>query len=159
VITEKCKKIPYEIIFQRLKVFSEEETLNEIIVNNKSISRFGDGEFELIFGNSISFQKYNKTLSKKLIEVLNSNENNLLIGINIRSVILNLNKFEEDSRKYYIKWLENNKFRISKIINQSKNYYSSRISRFYIGYKNKTGSSKYIALIKKIWDKKDILII
>jgi glycosyltransferase family protein len=159
VITEKCKKIPYEMIFQRLKVFSEEETLNEIIVNNKSISRFGDGEFELIFGNSISFQKYNKTLSKKLIEVLNSNENNLLIGINIRSVILNLNKFEEDSRKYYIKWLENNKFRISKIINQSKNYYSSRISRFYIGYKNKTGSSKYIALIKKIWDKKDILII
>ena len=74
-----CSECQFNMIFQGLKVHSEEETLNEIIVNNKSISRFGDGEFKLIFGHSIRFQKFNKTLSKKLIEVLNSNENKKIL--------------------------------------------------------------------------------
>ena len=71
---KKCLKCPLNVLFKGLKVFSEEETLNEIIINNKSIARYGDGEFCLIFGSSIRFQKYNKILSNRLIKVLNSNE-------------------------------------------------------------------------------------
>ena len=156
---EKCLKCPFKIIFKGLKVFSEEETLNEIIFNNKSIARYGDGEFSLMFGSSIGFQKYNNILSKRLIEVLNSNENNLLIGINILSHSKYVERFTDDSKKFYIKWIENNKINISKILNKTKNFYSSLITRFYIEYKNKNKIQKYVSLIKKIWDKKDILII
>ena len=47
-------------IFKGLQIVSPEETLDEIIKYNKSISRFGDGEFSLIFGISINFEKTNK---------------------------------------------------------------------------------------------------
>ena len=133
--------------------------MNEIIINNKSISRFGDGEFGLIFGYDIGFQKYNEKLSKKLLEVLNSNENNLLIGINIKTNLKEIEKMTDNSKKYYFNWIENNKVNIVEILNISKKYYSSYISRFYLEYKNKNKISDYIKILKKIWEKKNILII
>ena len=57
--------------------------MNEIIKYNKSISRFGDGEFSIIYGQGIGFQEYNRNLSKRLLEIINNNnEDNLLVGIN-----------------------------------------------------------------------------
>ncbi len=43
-------------------MFSAEDTFNEIIYNNKSTSRFGDGECNLIFGIGINFQISNTNL-------------------------------------------------------------------------------------------------
>ena len=61
------------MLFKSIKFISTEETLNELIDNKKSIARFGDGEFGIIFGNNIGFQKFDKKLKKKLLSVLNSN--------------------------------------------------------------------------------------
>lgn len=155
----KCTKCPVDIIFNELKVFSDEETLREIIVNNKSIARYGDGEFSLIFGYGIGFQKYNKTLSNKLLDILNSNDNNLLIGINVITNLKYIDRYTNKSKEFYLHWIEYNKLKIAKILNKTKKYYSSFITRFYIEYKNKTRTSQYIAMLKKIWEKKDILII
>ncbi len=79
----RCDDCSVENIFKGLKIVSKEKTLNEIIVNRKSITRFGDGEYRIIYGEKAGFQNYNETLSKKLLEILNSDEKNLLIGINI----------------------------------------------------------------------------
>ena len=55
--TSKYKKCTAKNILKGLKILSLEETLEEIINNNKSIPRFGNGEFRLIFGISLAFQK------------------------------------------------------------------------------------------------------
>ena len=47
----KYKILP-EKIFKDLKIYSINDTLDEIIINNKSISRFGDGEFSLMYGEN-----------------------------------------------------------------------------------------------------------
>lgn len=159
ISNKKCLKCPVDIIFKGLKVFSEEETLNEIIFNNKSIARFGDGEFSLIFGYGIGFQKFNKTLSERLLEVLNSNNNNLLIGISLKTNIKILDKYTTSSKNFYLNWIEFNKLKIGKILNKTKKYYSAYITRFYIEYKDKNQIPKYINKLKKIWDKRDILIV
>ena len=57
------------------------------------------------------------------------------------------------------KFFKVNKIKMSKIINKKKKYYSSLISRFYSAFKDKSNSLKYIQKLKKIWDKRDILII
>jgi hypothetical protein len=93
---------PKEIIFKGLNILSEEETLDEIIKKNKSISRFGDGEFNLIFGEEIGFQKVNKTLIKKLREVLKKKRRSLLIGINIPYNNCYLNKYAYKTKIYFI---------------------------------------------------------
>ena len=40
----KCNKCPNELVFRDFHFASTQETLNEILIHNKSISRFGDGE-------------------------------------------------------------------------------------------------------------------
>ena len=59
-------KIVLLIILEGLKIVSPEDTLNENIYNNKSISRFDHGEFSLIFGNDIGLQKTNNLISNRL---------------------------------------------------------------------------------------------
>lgn len=154
----KCRQCPIDIIFKGFKIISAEDTLNEIIYHKKSISRFGDGEFHLIFGKSISFQEYNKILSKRLIQVLTSNEKSLMIGINIPFKRF-IENYTDNQKKAWIKWLEKHKFKIAKLLNKKKKYYSANISRFFLIYKDKSFIPKYIKKLRKIWDKKDVLII
>lgn len=149
-IRKKCYKCSYEILLKNISVLSVEQTLNEIIKNNKSIARFGDGEFDIIFGLNRKLQQYNITLKEKLLKVLNSNMSNLLIGIMPLTNIKN---------KFWIDYLEKNKFRLSKVINKNKVYYSSMITRFYHSKKNKTKINEYITKFKSIWNNRNILII
>jgi len=152
-----CFHCPVELIFKGLKILSDDKTLDEIIFNKKSISRFGDGEFHLIFEKTIGFQKANKLLSRKLLEVLNCKDKNFLVGINIP--YKELTKVTTHVKRYWTKYFNNYKFKLAKIINKKKLYYSATISRFYVRYKDKTNIPNYIQKLKKIWDKRNILII
>ena len=158
-----CKICSNEILFDGLYIASREKTLNEIIFNNKSITRFGDGEFEIIFGNKILFQERSQILKNKLLEVLNSNFDNLLIGINIPYKQKYLKYRTDFGKRFWKDWFNSHKFSLAKIINKRRKYYSAMISRFYSLYKNKKKKRfkvfKYIQKLKKIWDNRDILII
>ena len=154
-----CLKCPNEYIFNGLIIESPIDTVNKIINDNSSISRFGDGEFNLIYGNNIGFQVYNKTLVNRLILILNSNEKNLLIGINIPYKKKDLKLFKNKVIKYYKNFFYEYKFKNEKILNKEKKYYSAYITRFYIDYKNNKDTGRYIKKLKKIWDNKDVLII
>ena len=155
----KCFECPNEILFKDFTVISKENTLDEIIKNNKSISRFGDGEFSLIFGHGINFQNYNNNLSKRLLKVLNSEEKNLLVGIFFPYKKKELLLYRDSVAKFWINWLSGNKFKLLKILNKKKKYYSADITRFYSNFKDKSGVPKFIRKLKKIWEGRDILII
>ena len=139
--SRKCLECPSRFIFRGLNIVSKEKTLNEIIYNRKSITRFGDGEYKIIFGGKANFQSYNKTLSKRLLNILNCNENNLLIGINIPYRKKDLEERSDSSHKMWEKFFKVNKIKMSKIINKKKKYYSSLISRFYSAFKDKSNKS------------------
>ena len=155
----KCNECPIRYIFKGLNIISNEKTLDEISNNHKSLARFGDGEYRIIFGSKACFQRYNKTLAKKLYEILNSNEKNLLIGINIPWRKKDLEERSYPSQNMWNSFFQKNKLKLSKIINKNKKYYSSTISRFYSTFKDKRNILKFIQKIKKIWDKRDVLII
>ena len=102
-LDKKCLSCPREVIFNGLKILSSEDTLDEIIKNNRSISSFGDGEFNLIFGKKIGFQEVNKTLIKKLKKVLKCKKKGLLIGIFLPYKNNYLEQFIYVTKKYLIK--------------------------------------------------------
>ena len=154
----KCRYCTNEIMFRKLYIVSKENTLNEIIKYNKSISRFGDGEFKLIFGSGIHFQKYDYNLSKRLFEILNTNEKKLLIGIFFPFQKKKINTFMNSTAKFWKKWIYNYRFRMFNILKKKK-YYSADISRFYIPLKDKSKVNSYIQKLKKIWEGRDVLII
>ena len=167
-----------------MKIYDNEKTLNDLLSNKKSMSRFGDGEFLIMQGENIGFQNYNKTLAKRLKDILNCHEKNLLIGINLPYKSQYLNQFNDNAKDYYKKFLKLKMFSIAKfnimslhlikqkkllnmlfsfwwifLVNKNKPYYSSTITRFYIDYEDKNGVSKYIKKLKKIWDQKDVVIV
>ena len=148
----------FKRIIKKYKNFSAKDTLNEIKYNNKSISSFGDGEFNLIFGIGIKFQTANENLSKRLKEVLQSNEEGLLIRIPDVLKFECLKNFRKRTRKFWKKWIEKNKFKFS-ILNKNKKYYSAFITRFYITHKDKSKVPQYIKKLKKIWEQRDVVII
>ena len=80
-LSSKCFNCSDEILFKNLYVASRFETLDVIIKYNKSISRYGDGEYNLIFGISHYFQRISEKLGNRLSEILNNNEEKCLIGI------------------------------------------------------------------------------
>lgn len=89
------------------KVVGTDDTLDKLIKDNCSISRFGDGEFSLILGGSIAFQRYDKVLEEKLREVLESESERHLVGI--PNVFGNLAEFSEESRKWWENYLLGNR--------------------------------------------------
>jgi glycosyltransferase family protein len=142
-----------------LNILSPEDTLNEIINSNRSISRFGDGEFNLMLGQKIGFQEVNLKLIKKLKKVLKSREKGLLIGIFLPYNNKYLKPFIYETKRYLIKWIESKKKNLFSLIDLNREYYSAFITRFYIYYKDKSKVPDYVKKLKQIWDKKDILII
>lgn len=99
--------IIYEVTDKRIKknlletpnVASCEETLNELLDNRKSICRFGDGEFACISGNLRAkfTATYSQKLADRLIEVLHSNDENIMIAI--ADNYGNLEEYSEASKR------------------------------------------------------------
>ena len=158
---EYCIYCPREFVFNGINIASREETLDEIIINNKSISRFGDGEFKIIFGKRIGFHKSSKLLKKRLLNVLNSSLNNLLIAINLPYHEHELNSRPDSLRNYWKNFIKKNKFKIIDLLNVKKRYYFAQIFKYALVFKNKKkfNFSSYIKKLKAIWNKRDILII
>jgi len=156
----ECVNCPYNRMLNSIKILSSDDTLNEIIKNNRSIARFGDYEFKIIFGEKCcKYQKSNEKLAKRLKEILQSNEENLLIGI-CDSINMNyLNKLRKQFKKIFKKFILKNKFSLLKILNTDKQYYSANISRFYIYFIDRSNTLNYVKKLKKVWNNRNILIV
>jgi len=144
--------------FHKVKIKSLSETLDDITLHKKSISRYGDGELRSMLnkGND-AFQPQSPELSKRLKEVLSSDLENLIIGLPgpLCSV-----KTESLAAKYFwLRFINLYGNSISEYLSAERVYGNAGISRFYLGLKDKRLSVQILEKLKKIWDRKEILII
>ena len=160
----KIVAIFVNLFSKKPKIMCFEETINYILKNGCSVSRFGDGEFNLCLYDcyDLFFQKYDKNLSLKLLEALNSNDNgNVLLCLPSSLTLryrLNLTK---TPRRFWRNVLIYEYPLLKKHIDMNSVFGDSLFTRFYMDYKNKSKKniSKKVCLIKKIWDKRDIMIV
>ena len=133
---DKTKKYP--------EVKSINETIDKLLNSNCSIVRFGDGEFNLSLGRSISFQTKNRELSRELQKILKSkNQSEILVAISPFTPKI-FTKFEINF------WFENI-FDIAGLLDLSKTYYSTSVTR--------QASETQFELLRKIWDKKEVIFV
>ncbi len=156
---DECNKCTDSFIFKDIKFVSIEGTLNEIINHNKSISRFGDGELNLIWGGNNGFEKYNKELMNRLLEVLHSNDNNLLVAIPLVCKDNLINLFKRSVYGFWLHWLKKKRFKFRNVLLKNKIYYSSMITRFYTPFKDRSNSHNYIKKFKLLWKGRNITIV
>lgn len=103
------------------RIASIDETILELLNYNKSIARFGDGEFMLCFNRSINFQRRNLKLQKRLRSILKNKNANCLIGL----PSYDLKTF---TPFWYQFWFENTRA-ITKLLDKNTRYYNQGISR------------------------------
>lgn len=144
--------------FHKVKIKSLVETIDDILIHKKSISRFGDGELRSMLnkGNDV-YQPQSPELSKRLKEVLSSDLDNLIIALpgplcSVKIEIL-------DSKFFWIRLINLYGNLISEYVDPKRVYGNQGISRFYLGLKDKRLSVQILEKLKKIWDEKEILII
>lgn len=145
--------------FPNYNIMSIEETVDDIIINRKSISRYGDGEFILVLKErGILFQSLNEDLSDRLKLVLNSNLPNLIVAL--PEPFKNVKSLRRSGKIHWLNLINQKGNKIACSIKDKKKVYGNAfISRFYMEYDNKRNVQNTAEKIKEIWENKDLLII
>lgn len=142
------------------KILSIDETIDAIINNRLSVSRFGDGEFSLILNiDNPMFQNPSIELSNKLLETLQSNLPQLLICLPKIFEKKDLQRMTKDAFKFWNRYIIFNRKAIYRLLNFNITYGNSQFTRNYIDNKNKNFSKIYFNKTKRIWENRNIVII
>jgi glycosyltransferase family protein len=134
-----------------------DKTLEKLIENKISMSRFGDGEFSLMRGESLLFQPYHEKLAARLKEIIKSEKENHIVCI--PNVFSNIDWATETASNYWNKYLNLNRNRIYKLLNMKKQYYDTQVTRLYIDLKNKNLTDERFRRIKILWKNRDVVIV
>ncbi len=158
VLKNRLENLPYEINdpacaekYTLPRIMSLEETIHMIVHEQKSIARFGDGEFGLMFGDSRwRFQRTDEGLALRLRQVVTADTPDVLIGLNnFYGDLSHRTTQDADGIRSYI--TPAIRAQHMKLINTRRMYANACISR--------ATSWDMVKLQKKIWDKKDCVFI
>lgn len=140
------------------KVLSIDETLNRLVNEKCSICRYGDGEFLYIIDRlNLPFQKQDSLLRSKMIAILKSYDEHILIGLPIGYHSLeNLVVESKQTWKSQIAWIYP---RLHKYLDLKKTYANASITRVYVDYKDKSYSKSYFEKLMRIWEDRAVILI
>lgn len=137
------------------QLMSHEQTLQFIIDTGCSVCRFGDGEFNIIWGNDIGFQKNTIEMSRRMKEVLDSNKHNILVCL--PDIFGNLSVYSRFTKNFWEEYRLSKLSSLKKLFLSNRKYGNAQITRF-SDYKESL-APKLIPLYKKIWDNRKICIV
>jgi len=138
-------------------IMTNAETIDYIVKNFCSVSRFGDGEIKLVAGKDISFQTAHPVLCQKLQTVLGSDDGRLLVCI--PDAFESVKHFTDDDGRYWEKHMARYRKYWYRYTLRSIIYGYAFISRVYMCFNEKEKARDYFDALKKIWDNADIVLV
>lgn len=151
----------YVVLRKKQKIIPEvvtiDNTINTIVADRCSVSRFGDGEMLLMGNKPIRFQQWSEELSSRLKEVILSKNQNHLVCIS--DVFNDLYRYNRKARRFW-----RTHFFISgdlwdKNLVPGRKYYNTFMTRPYMDYKTKNNTGHWFDMLKTIWDGRDVVFI
>ncbi|MFR6295469.1 GT-D fold domain-containing glycosyltransferase [uncultured Clostridium sp.] len=153
-------KVYMRITNKTPKVINGDDTVKYIVTHKCSVARFGDGEFLWIFQERAEgdFEKNSSKLSKKLLQVINSENDNLILCI--PDVFKTLRGTKKTARVYWKTFLAKRGYRVLNLLSNSKKYFDTQFTRPYIDYNyNSRNFENKFESLKKIWFNRNVLIV
>lgn len=141
------------------KVFSVEETIKAIKDRKASIARYGDGEFDMIFGRKQGFQETNKVLAKKLKTILKKNNISDRFLVAVPDCFSSLEQFTANAQIHWKNRLDKERIKWVRCLNTKQPYYHSQITRFYFDWADKSKCGDWFKELKDIWNQQNVLIV
>lgn len=133
------------------------QSLQHIKAYQASVARFGDGEIDIIAGNSIPYQEYNQDLAHQLREIIGSESTEGFL-VCLPDVFENMERYNSSMRAFWQGHLAHY-HELYQDICRAPWYGSTFISRPYIDLENKEPAKEYFEQLKLLWADKDILIV
>lgn len=144
------------------EICSVKMTVDKIVDEKCSVSRYGDGEFEIVIegGAGAAYQKYDYEMSLRLREILKSRVDGHLVAL--ADDYGCMEDYSESAKEAIREYMSEEKRQMHyRYIDFNKTYYNAYISRPYVIYpldKIEEAKDRFMNL-KRIWNDKDIVFI
>lgn len=154
----KIRNAKYKEIVKKwdFSIVDTNETIDYIVRNKVSVSRFGDGEYRIMHHSCNGFQRYDRMLSERLKEVLYSISENHIVCIPY--AFKNDGELTYKARKFWHRYIVNHRNFIGNIT-PKRVFFDASFTRFYIDNENKTHVPQIVHSLKRIWENRNLYII
>ena len=140
-----------------IKVKNIDETLDYVLLHQSSVSRFGDGEMDLMAGNSIPYQDYRESLAEQL-KIIVAKQSDEKLVVCLSDVFEKRDRYNQFAAEFWEQHLNQYKDLYRKLC-RADWYGSTFISRPYMDLVDKTPCGTYFRKIRKLWENRNILIV
>lgn len=149
----------HNVSYPAISFMSNKDAVDEIVKEGRSMARFGDGEFTWMLGyeSCSGYQLVSKDLSARLSEVLHSDDERLVVGV--LKVLNDDSPFTFRARAFWKEFKHKKQAQIMEQLDLGKTYADSSITRPYIDLKDKSGARLEFENLKRIWEKRNILLV
>lgn len=140
------------------QVASIDETIDCIVQEHCSVSRFGDGELLLTSATkSIGFQQGDERLAQRLREILTSHEAGHLVCLS--DTFSDLYRYNRKARRFwrthfflYGSWWDS-------YLTPGRMYYNTFVTRPYMDFASKEACPRWFNSMQRIWKDRDVVFI
>lgn len=158
VLENRCIPVEFNISKDRsVNVKTNAETLDYILEHQCSIARFGDGEFDIIAGQSIPYQVYDETLAGELRQIVSRQSDEAFMSC-LPDVFEKTERYTDACNGFWKGHLECYK-QLYEELCVADWYGSTFMSRPYIDLADKSSAAAYFEKLKTLWKERDILIV
>lgn len=141
-----------------MKILNTKESINYIRETGASLSRFGEGEIELMDKKmDLKFQRYDGKLALRMKEVILSDNKAIAVGIPL--ALKNRDHLNTRAKAFWDSHTSYDMVNWVKYIKLRKTYLDSLMTRCYIDLVDKSESTEIYEMWKEIWKNKRLLII
>lgn len=144
-------------IYKKPAVISLESTLDSVLKNKLSVSRFGDGEIKLIAGKSLTFQPFNVDLQHRLKEVLSASSPDLLVCL--PDIFKGMDAFTPEAAEHWRRHLSLYRKYWSRNVGKASSYGNAFITRPYMMYKDKSHAGEFFFKMRTLWQRRHVLLV
>lgn len=149
VLRKSQKQIP--------QIASIEETIQKIVREGCSVSRFGDGEILLTNNKAIGFQKADSKLGERLKEVLQSNADGHIVCLS--DTFTDIYRYNRKARRFWRTHFFIYGHIWDNLLISNKQYYNTFVTRPYMDFAQKTQCGKWFHDMQAIWQNRNIIFI
>lgn len=147
----------YKIIKNRIRVYSVDETLDQLINTEKSLVRFGDGEITMIRGRSLKLQNVDEKLIEDLKRILTYEHEDLMVSI--PDIFDGVEQYHVRSMQFWKDHLLFSRRIYEKYCRTDRIYCSTSVSRCYYAYEDKTRCAGWFERVRHIWEGKKVVVV
>lgn len=141
------------------EVIGMSETISAIKNRRASIARYGDGEFDMIFGRNQGFQPENNLLGLRLRAILKENARSDRFLVALPDCFGSLDHFTPAAQLHWQLRLDKERIKWVQLLNTKAPYYQAQITRFYFDWADKSQCRNWFNGLKAIWENENVLLV